>query len=92
MRAYYYDNLDGSPSLAHDSGKSVDEAALKALGILYWAIPVDEETGHWHKQIDEVAREREYKNRDIAQPSREALGEKYDATMSVFWKECVCGW
>jgi 1,2-dihydroxy-3-keto-5-methylthiopentene dioxygenase len=86
MRAYYYDNLDGSPTLLHDSGREVDPEVLKAMGVLYWSIPVDAED-KWQEEIDKVAQEREYKNRDVIESSRATMGEKYDGAMAMVWKE-----
>lgn len=88
MRAYYYDNESGSPSEPHDSGREVDVSILKAMGVLYWSIPVDAE-GKWQETIESVARERKYKNRDVVESSRAILGEKYDEVTAKFWKEYV---
>lgn len=86
MRAYYFDNEDGSPSELHDSGKEVDLSTLKAMGVIYWTITVDPE-GKWKEEIEAVAQEREYKNRDVIESSRSTLGERYDGAMSAVWKE-----
>jgi 1,2-dihydroxy-3-keto-5-methylthiopentene dioxygenase len=86
MRAYYYDNKDGLPNDSHDSGRLVDPNVLKNMGVLYWSIPVDSE-GKWEAEIDNVAEERGYKNRDVIEPSRATLAEKYDSTVAMFWKE-----
>ncbi|EKM54371.1 uncharacterized protein PHACADRAFT_258169 [Phanerochaete carnosa HHB-10118-sp] len=86
MRAYYYDNRDGEPTLLHDSGIEVDAAVLKAMGVLYWSIPADPE-GKWQEKIGKISREREYKNRDVIESSRSTLGEKLDDAMAMVWKE-----
>jgi len=86
MRAYYYDNRDGEPTLPHDSGREVEPAALKAMGVLHWSIPADPK-GKWQEEIDKVAREREYKNRDVIESGRSTLGERYGDAMAVVWKE-----
>ena len=86
MRAYYYDNETGSPGQLHDSGREVDRATLAAMGVLYWSIPVDPED-KWKETIETVAREREYKNRDVVESSRATLAEKYDNAMAMVWKE-----
>ena len=62
MRAYYYDDLPGDQRLLHDSGVEVPVEILKSLGVSYWSIPVDEKTD---EKIDQVAKERDYKNRDV---------------------------
>lgn len=86
MRAYYYDNLDGHPTLPHDSGHSVAASVLASMGVLHWLIPVDNQ-GEWEQEIDAVAREREYKNRDVIESSRKTLGDQYDDAMAKVWKE-----
>jgi 1,2-dihydroxy-3-keto-5-methylthiopentene dioxygenase len=61
MKAYVYDQQDLSDQRApHDSGiaKSVED--LKQVGVLYWRI--QEPNGI--EQIDAIAKERSYKNRD----------------------------
>ena len=74
--------------LPHDSGCAVDSELLKAMGVLYWNIPVDPE-GEWEKKIDEVAREMGYKNRDIIESSKETMGKNFDNAMAMVWKEYV---
>lgn len=71
MRAYYFDNLPGDQRSPHDSSQEVSSETLKKLGLKHWNIPV---AGHEVK-INEVAREREYKNRDVITVSKEAMGE-----------------
>lgn len=61
MRAYIYDEKDTSDQRApHDTGieKSLDD--LKKVGVLYWRI----EEPNGIEQIDAIAKERSYKNRD----------------------------
>ena len=86
MRAFYYDNADGLSTDLHDSGRAVDPEVLKAMGVLYWSIPVDA-AGKWEQEVERIAEEREYKNRDVIESSRATLGEKYDGAMAMVWKE-----
>lgn len=86
MRAYFYDNIPGDQRLLHDSGESVDEATLKALGVLYWHIPLE---GN-EERIEDIARERDYKNRDIINVTKEGLGDQYEAKLKMFFAEYVC--
>jgi 1,2-dihydroxy-3-keto-5-methylthiopentene dioxygenase len=60
MRAYYYDNTDLDQRELHDSGKSVSIEELKNVGVLYWSIVGDNAI----EELDKVAAERSYKNRD----------------------------
>lgn len=71
MRAYYFDNLPGDQRSPHDSSREVTVETLERLGLKYWGIPVE---GHETK-IDQVAKERDYKNRDVIVVSKEAMGE-----------------
>lgn len=50
------------------------------------SIPVESEGG-WEAQIDAVARERGYKNRDVVESSREIMGEAFDEKMRVVYEE-----
>jgi 1,2-dihydroxy-3-keto-5-methylthiopentene dioxygenase len=60
MRAYYYDNTDLDQRELHDSGKPVSAEHLNQVGVLYWRITGDNAI----EQLDKVAAERSYKNRD----------------------------
>jgi len=87
MRAYYFDDLPGDQRLPHDSGKPVDAATLSAIGVLHWHIPVDDESGKHIEGIDAVARERDYKNRDVIVVTKESLGDEYETKIKNFYKE-----
>ena len=73
MRAYYYDNIPGDQRLPHDyiPSRPVSAETLDAIKVKYWTIPVE---GHECK-INEIAKERGYKNRDHINCSKEGLGE-----------------
>lgn len=85
MRAYYFDNIPGDQRLLHDSGRSVDVSTLSALGVLYWSIPVE----NWQSDIDNIAKERSYKNRDTITVTKEGLGETYESKIKMFFQEYV---
>jgi 1,2-dihydroxy-3-keto-5-methylthiopentene dioxygenase len=72
MRAYYFDNIPGDQRLPHDYSPSrqVSVEKLDSLGVKYWHIPVE---GHLPK-LDAVAKERDYKNRDQINVSKEGMG------------------
>ena len=88
MRAYYFDDVLSDQRLPHiaSDAPAVDDATLKAIGLLHWSIPIDA-MGQWEKEIDKVAREREYKNRDIVESSRALMGQEFEQKMAVVWKE-----
>ena len=83
MRAYYFDNIPGDQRLLHDSGRDVSEATLRSVGVLHWSIPVE----NWEKEINEVAKERDYKNRDTINVTKEGLGDLYESKIKMFFEE-----
>ncbi|THH26496.1 hypothetical protein EUX98_g7693 [Antrodiella citrinella] len=86
MRAFYHDNVIADQTALHDSGRAVSEEDLKASGVLYWNIPVEDD-GKWEDEIDAVARDRQYKNRDVKESSKATLGESYEAMAKMVYKE-----
>lgn len=61
MRAYVYDNQDPADQRApHDLGIEKTQADLEKVGVLYWRFDGDDALD----KIDQVAKERSYKNRD----------------------------
>jgi 1,2-dihydroxy-3-keto-5-methylthiopentene dioxygenase len=84
MRAYYFDNVPGDQRLLHDSGKPVPPATLESIGVLSLSIPVE---GEWEAQIDAVAKERGYKNRDTINVTKEGLGDIYESKIKTFFEE-----
>ncbi|KAF8626306.1 hypothetical protein AX15_004976 [Amanita polypyramis BW_CC] len=85
MRAYYYDDLPGDQRLPHDyvPTRPVSADALKTLGVSYWSILVE----GYEREIDLIAKEREYKNRDIVNISKEGLGDAYEEKIRGFFQE-----
>jgi len=86
MHAYYFDNVPGDRRLPHDSGRPVLSEKLNSIGIWSRKFPVDGD-GRWETQIDEVAKERGYKNRDTINITREGLGDLYDVKIKMFFEE-----
>jgi 1,2-dihydroxy-3-keto-5-methylthiopentene dioxygenase len=89
MRAYYFDNLPGDQRLQHDSGTSVDLTDLRKLGLIHWAIPLDS-PGGWESEIDRIAEQQGYKNRDSIDVTKEGLGDQYESKIKLFFQEFVC--
>ena len=89
MRAYYYDNLPGHQTLAHDSGLDVSEELLARLGVLYWNISPSLGQEAKTEKINAIARERDYKNRDEINVTKEGLGDQYEKKLEIFFAECV---
>ena len=89
MRAYYYDNLPGDQRLPHDSLEPVSPSTLTSLGVLYWHVPLNPLKPDDDEKINEIARERGYKNRDTIHVTKEGLGELYEEKLKMFFAEYV---
>ncbi|KAF5345236.1 hypothetical protein D9757_015095 [Collybiopsis confluens] len=87
MRAYYFDNLPGDQRLPHDFNPSrpVDPDTLQSIKVESWYIPVE---GHEDK-LDGVAKERDYRNRDVIEISKNGLGDIYEEKLKGFYKEHI---
>ncbi|KAJ7175017.1 Acireductone dioxygenase ARD family [Mycena crocata] len=85
MRAYYFDNIPGDQRLPHDYNPSrpVAPETLVALKVSSWTIPVK----GYEPRVDEIARERGYKNRDLINVSKEGMGEIYEEKIKGFFRE-----
>jgi len=99
MKAYYYDNLPVSPQSSyvaiinpmltpsqgdqrapHDSGRTIPAQDLSALGVLYYHIPSLDD-------VNALASQRGYKNRDEITVSPEKMGDIYEAKVKSFFDE-----
>ncbi|KAG8905223.1 1,2-dihydroxy-3-keto-5-methylthiopentene dioxygenase [Tulasnella sp. 403] len=85
MRAYYFDNEPTDQRLPHQSipPKPVELSTLERIGLLHWHIPVD----GYETKINAIAAERDYKNRDTINVTREGLGELYETKIKGFFQE-----
>ncbi|EPE07254.1 dihydroxy-3-keto-5-methylthiopentene dioxygenase [Ophiostoma piceae UAMH 11346] len=80
MKAYIFDNQPGDQRLPHDSGKEVGPEALEKLGVLYYRIPE-------LADVDRLATNRGYKNRDEIKVSPTTMGDIYEAKVKSFFEE-----
>jgi 1,2-dihydroxy-3-keto-5-methylthiopentene dioxygenase len=97
MRAYWFDNeavgvpmpsqkgmqltrTQGDQRLPHDSGREVTADYLAKLGVLYYRIPSESD-------VDKLASERHYKNRDLITVSPEKMGDIYEEKVKSFFHE-----
>ncbi|EEH41283.1 1,2-dihydroxy-3-keto-5-methylthiopentene dioxygenase [Paracoccidioides lutzii Pb01] len=80
MKAYWYDNQPGDQRLPHDSGHAVDPAYLATVGVLYRHFPTVDD-------VDALAKERGYKNRDEIVVSPEKMGAVYEEKVKMFFHE-----
>ncbi|KZT20442.1 hypothetical protein NEOLEDRAFT_1182521 [Neolentinus lepideus HHB14362 ss-1] len=53
----------------------------------YWNIPVSAGDEYDVKDVDVIAREREYKNQGVITVSREGLGETYEGKIKMLFGE-----
>jgi 1,2-dihydroxy-3-keto-5-methylthiopentene dioxygenase len=73
--------MQGHQSEAHDSGREVDTAQLAALGIKYFRFETVEE-------VDKLALERHYKNRDVVNIAPTTL-PNYEEKIKAFFSEHI---
>ncbi|KAK4456196.1 Acireductone dioxygenase ARD family [Podospora aff. communis PSN243] len=80
MKAYYYDNLPGDQRAPHDSGRTIPTEDLSTIGVLYYHIPSLDD-------VNALASQRGYKNRDEITVSPEKMGDIYEAKVKSFFDE-----
>ncbi|CAG8566949.1 9011_t:CDS:2 [Ambispora leptoticha] len=87
MRAYFYNEQDNSdPREPHEfiPSSPVTPEELAQIGVLYWHIQNNEDQ---ENEINRVAKERSYKNRDTITCSKEGLGDLYESKLKSFFEE-----
>lgn len=72
--------LQGDQRQKHDSGRPVDTEYLSKLGVLYQRCPAIDD-------VDSIARERGYRNRDEVTVSPEKMGDIYEEKVKTFFSE-----
>lgn len=77
---YRLTNSKGDQREDHNSGRSVDTSYLGKLGVLYRNCPSV-------SAVDEIAKERSYKNRDEITVSKEKMGAVYEEKVKMFFNE-----
>ncbi|KAK6201390.1 Acireductone dioxygenase ARD family [Scheffersomyces amazonensis] len=85
VQFYYHDNKDTPENFTedHNSGIEATVEELKALGVYYKYVETIEE-------LNEIAKERNYKNRDVVKLNLAAFKNDlnaYNAKMAQFYKE-----
>ncbi|KAI9786914.1 MAG: 1,2-dihydroxy-3-keto-5-methylthiopentene dioxygenase [Geoglossum umbratile] len=80
MKAYFYDNEAGDQRLDHDSGRPASASYLSRLGVAYHHCPSP-------SQVDALAVERGYKNRDEITVSPGKMGDVYEEKVKMFFNE-----
>ncbi|KAF7353547.1 1,2-dihydroxy-3-keto-5-methylthiopentene dioxygenase [Mycena sanguinolenta] len=91
---YYFDNLPTDQCLPHitDPTRPVSPETLAKPCVLSWHVPVDgHESGVDEAdddfEVNKVAKERGYKNRDVINVSREGMGSVYEEKIRGFFEE-----
>ncbi|ORY07491.1 1,2-dihydroxy-3-keto-5-methylthiopentene dioxygenase 3 [Basidiobolus meristosporus CBS 931.73] len=85
MHAYYYDtNSQADPREAHqlNPNQPVSLETLKEAGVLYWRLAGEE----GRQQLEKIAEERQYKNRDVVTISPDKL-PNYEEKIKMFFEE-----
>lgn len=77
LTSYHYQGDQREP---HDDGRPVDEAYLASLGVFYKYCPSIED-------VDALAAERGYKNRDEVTVSPKTMGDVYEEKVKMFFHE-----
>ena len=72
--------MQGDQREDHDSGKVVDTDYLRGLGVIYHHCPSIDD-------VDSIAREHSYKNRDEVTVSPEKMGDVYEDKVKMFFNE-----
>lgn len=80
MRSRGDARTQGDQRLAHDSGRAVGVEELGKLGVLYYRFPDLED-------VDKLAAQRGYKNRDEITVSPDKMGDVYEDKVKVFFNE-----
>lgn len=82
MLAYLYDNVEGDQRLPHitEPPQTITEAELREVGVLFWRIDNED-------LIEDIAKERGYKNRDTINVSKTGLGDLYESKIKGFFEE-----
>lgn len=70
----------GDQRLPHDSGRNVDPDYLQKLGVLYYNF-------NEVQDVDKLASERSYRNRDVITVSPEKMGDVYEEKVKSFFSE-----
>lgn len=74
------DRRQGDQREDHDSGRAVDADYLTKLGVLYFHLPNEAD-------VEKLAKERSYKNRDVITVSPEKMGDVYEEKVKSFFHE-----
>ncbi|KAJ1678361.1 1,2-dihydroxy-3-keto-5-methylthiopentene dioxygenase [Spiromyces aspiralis] len=86
MHAYFYDNEEGDQRKPHNSGMPVSLKDLNSIGINYMRLGGT--TQDQIRQVDELCRAQNYKNRDEICISPERL-ENYEEKIKTFFAEHI---
>lgn len=78
MKAYYFEG-EGDQRLPHE-GTTLAFDELQKIGVLAWQ-NCDQD------KVDEIATDRNYKNRDVITVSPDAMGEIYESKVKSFFHE-----
>ncbi|KAF3921190.1 hypothetical protein ABW21_db0203033 [Orbilia brochopaga] len=80
MKIYYFDSLPGDQREPHEAVDPVPDTLLSNLSII---------AGHYPDvaSVDEIAKARSYRNRDVITVSPDAMGDIYESKVKMFFDE-----
>ncbi|KAL9104791.1 MAG: hypothetical protein Q9163_000289 [Psora crenata] len=85
MKIFYHDDKPGDCRLTHDSGVELPPTQIASLGVLHYTFPPSSPSST--AQIEELAKARNYANRDEVTISPDAMGSVYEEKIKMFYEE-----
>ncbi|KAL6713501.1 1,2-dihydroxy-3-keto-5-methylthiopentene dioxygenase [Lecanora helva] len=85
MRLFYRDDEPDDCRLPHDTGKELPLTHLSNLGVLFYDFPISDPSSI--AKVDDLAKARNYANRDEITVSPDALGATYEENIKKFYDE-----
>ncbi|KAK9455284.1 Acireductone dioxygenase ARD family [Dipodascopsis uninucleata] len=83
MKVYFHDNSAADQREDHDSGTEISLSDVGKLGVLAYQYKGENAL----KGVNDLAKQRDYKNQDVIVISPEAMGEIYEDKVKAFYKE-----
>ncbi len=74
------DKRQGDQREDHDSGRAITTEYLEKLGVLYYRFPNEQD-------VEKLAQDRSYKNKDVITVSPEKMGDVYEDKVKMFFNE-----
>lgn len=82
VNSYHY---QGDCRLPHESADKLPTSALADVGVLYYSFPLDKSDSE--DGVAKLAKERNYKNKDVITVAPSAMGDVYEQKIEMFFRE-----